>query len=114
MFSHLSVSSLRQFADLYARTQQKGAVLGALSGSDTTFTLPLELREALGIPHDRPSGPYVRRKPELVAYAQGLQNIPVPARLQVNEAASIFEVWAQDKALHSRTSFSYVRSVVVY
>ena len=61
--------------------------------------MSLELREALSIPSDRPSGPYVRRKPEIVEYAKGLQNIPVPAQLQVNEAASIYEVWMKDKAL---------------
>ena len=91
--------------------QKRGAVLGALSGSDTRFRLPLELSEALGLPFDGPSGPYVRRKPELVEYSKGLTNIPVPAQLQVNEAASLFEVWMKDKALFSRTPTVLLRRV---
>ncbi|THG98281.1 hypothetical protein EW026_g3884 [Hermanssonia centrifuga] len=80
---------------------QRGAVLGALSTTHTIFQLPLELREALGIPYDRPSGPYVRRKPEMVEYAKGLKNIPVPAQMQVDEAASLYEVWGQSHWLRT-------------
>ncbi|PSR70669.1 hypothetical protein PHLCEN_2v13442 [Hermanssonia centrifuga] len=80
---------------------QRGAVLGALSTAHTIFQLPLELREALGIPYDRPSGPYVRRKPEMVEYAKGLKNIPVPAQMQIDEAASLYEVWGQSHWLRT-------------
>ena len=80
-------------------------MLGALSCSDTRFGTPLELAESLNIPYNGPSSPYVQRKPELVEYAKGLKTIPVPARLQVDEAASIFEVWMQDKALSARMWF---------
>ena len=41
-------------------------------------------------------------------YAKGLKNIPVPAQLQVNEAASIYEVWQKDNALYSRESLPCV------
>ncbi|KZT07490.1 uncharacterized protein LAESUDRAFT_698797 [Laetiporus sulphureus 93-53] len=79
----------------------RGAIFGAESTGNTTFLMPLELREALGLPSFRPAGPYVARVPEFVEYAQGLQNFPVPPQLTVNEAASIFEVWMEDQALHS-------------
>ncbi|OBZ66880.1 28S ribosomal protein S29, mitochondrial [Grifola frondosa] len=86
-------SGIRSFA--------RGAVVGALSTSDTQFRLPLELREALGLPEFRFAGPYVHRNRAFVEYAKGLRNFPVPDQLSVNEAASVYEVWQQDKALHS-------------
>lgn len=43
----------------------------------------------------------MKRLSPLVEYAHGLQNLAVPPRLSINEAASLFEVWMQDKALHS-------------
>ena len=41
-------------------------------------------------------------------YSKGLRNVPVPAQLEVNEAASIYEVWQKDNALYSRESSSCV------
>lgn len=68
---------------------------------NTTFPLPLELREALSLEHDRPYGPYVKRQPELVEYAHGLERLAVPGSLSVPEAASVFEVWMKDRAVPS-------------
>ncbi|KAI0358308.1 hypothetical protein OH77DRAFT_1421633 [Trametes cingulata] len=82
------------------RAFARGAVFGALSSQNTVYRPPLELIEALGLEPDRPSNPYVRREAELIEYAQGLKNFPVPERLTVDEAASIFDVWHQVKALH--------------
>lgn len=65
--------------------------------------MPLELREALKMPHDRPVSPYLRREPELVAYSRGLKNILMPAQFKVEEAAALFELWAKDKAMHFGT-----------
>lgn len=81
--------------------QARGAVVGAASSAHTTFRMPLELCEALGLPYDRPAGPYVSRSPELVKYAQGLENFNVAPQLSIDEAASIFEIWKEDKALHT-------------
>ncbi|KAI0369803.1 hypothetical protein BV20DRAFT_967474 [Pilatotrama ljubarskyi] len=78
----------------------RGAVFGALSTQNTTFRTPLELTESLGLEPTGPSNPYVPREANLIAYAQGLKNFPVPERLTVDEAASIFDVWHQVKALH--------------
>lgn len=83
-------SGLRRFA--------RGAVVGALSGTDTTFKLPLELAEALGLPPTS-SGPYAKRVPELQDYAKGLSRVSVPDALTVSEATELFDVWARDRAI---------------
>ncbi|KAG6329114.1 hypothetical protein ID866_9974 [Astraeus odoratus] len=77
----------------------RGAVLGALSGTNTTFRLPLELAEALGLPPTSYSGPYAKRSPELQGYAEGLSRVTVPDALTVSEAAELFDVWRRDRAL---------------
>ncbi|KAL6300287.1 mitochondrial ribosomal death-associated protein 3-domain-containing protein [Sparassis latifolia] len=79
----------------------RGAFLGAVSTANTRFKMPIELSEALGLPLPRPAGPYYHRSSELEHYAGGLRNFPVPEQLNVGEAASLFEVWMADKALHS-------------
>ncbi|TFK92598.1 hypothetical protein K466DRAFT_480314 [Polyporus arcularius HHB13444] len=97
---HLSLPrTLLEFAS-GKQAFKRGAVLGALSMQNTTFRPPLELVEALGLEPAQPSGPYVPREKELVEYAQGLKNFPVPDQLTVDEAASIFDVWHSAKALH--------------
>ncbi|PCH36270.1 hypothetical protein WOLCODRAFT_91935 [Wolfiporia cocos MD-104 SS10] len=83
------------------KTFARGAFFGAESTAETRFLMPLELREALGLPEHRPAGPYVARRPELAEYAAGLRNVAVPAQLSVGEAAALFEVWMEDQALHS-------------
>lgn len=92
----LSTSSRFTFLD--APSQARGAVLGALSTANTTFSAPTELRESLKLSCGA-AGPYTKRSPELVSYAEGLTNIPVPESLGVSEAASLFEVWMKDKAI---------------
>lgn len=69
--------------------------------SDTQFPLPLELREALQLSSDPPASPYVKRSSDLVHYSQGLKPYAVPEKLELAEAAAIFEMWMNDKALHT-------------
>ncbi|EKM50203.1 uncharacterized protein PHACADRAFT_264802 [Phanerochaete carnosa HHB-10118-sp] len=97
---HLSLPRLLLEFISGKRYFERGAVVGAVSTTHTRFQTPVELREALGIPHDRPVNPYLRREPELVEYSKGLQNITVPSQFQVAEAAALFEIWAMDNALH--------------
>ncbi|KAI0630734.1 mitochondrial ribosomal death-associated protein 3-domain-containing protein [Trametes polyzona] len=78
----------------------RGAVIGALSTQNTTYRAPLELVEALGLEPTVPSNPYVHREAELVDYAKGLENFHVPEQLTVDEAAAMFDLWHQSKALH--------------
>lgn len=75
--------------------------MGAISSSHTKYLLPLELREALRLPFDRPTGPYAKRLSSRIAYTNGLQAFEVPAQLSTNEAAALFEVWSHDLALHT-------------
>ncbi|KAF7794460.1 hypothetical protein EIP86_005594 [Pleurotus ostreatoroseus] len=104
---HLSVPRLLLEYASGKKQFKRGAILGALSCSNTTFQTSLELQEALGLPHDPPPV-RERRVPELVEYAQGLQNISVPAKLQLDEAATLYQVWGRDVALHSRTCHLHV------
>ena len=78
--------------------QARGAVLGALSSTNTTFSAPIELEESLRL-NGGTAGPYVKRSRELVSYAEGLTNIPVPESLGVPEAAALFDIWTKDKAI---------------
>jgi len=78
--------------------QARGAVLGAISATNTTFSAPIELQESLKLSCGTVS-PYINCSPELASYAEGLTNIPVPESLGVEEAASLFDVWMKDKAI---------------
>lgn len=84
----------------------RGAVLGALSTQNTTFRAPLELVESLNLVPSVPTNAYVRREAELIEYAKGLKTFPVPERLSIDEAASLFDLWHQTKALHIREHLS--------
>lgn len=79
-------------------TQTRGAVLGALSTANTMFSAPIELQESLKL-SDGTVSPYIKRSSELVSYAEGLTNIPVPESLGVSEAAALFDIWTKDKAI---------------
>ncbi|KAF9464923.1 mitochondrial ribosomal death-associated protein 3-domain-containing protein [Collybia nuda] len=81
------------------RSFAKGAVLGAITKSDTNYTVPLELQDALGLPYEQFTSPYDKRSKTLIEYTKGLRSMPVPAQLSVPEAASLFEVWMKDKAI---------------
>jgi small subunit ribosomal protein S29 len=79
----------------------RGAVVGALSLSDKTYGLSQELRYALGLqPWLRPS-PYLKAAPEITTFTRGIQLVNVPEKLNVNEAASLFEVWNKNKSIHA-------------
>ena len=90
-------------------SKARGAVFGALSMSNTTFPLPLELREALSLEYDAPCGPYVKRSSELVKYAQRLEKLAVPSSLTVSEAASVFSTWMKDRAVPTSESHGISR-----
>jgi small subunit ribosomal protein S29 len=86
------------------KKKARGAVIGALSLSDKTYGPSQELRHALGLqPWLQPS-PYLKVAPEIRSFTRGIQIIKVPEKLNVNEAASLFEVWNKNKSLHTRES----------
>ena len=84
------------------KKKARGAFIGALSLSDKTYSPSQELRYALGLqPWLRPS-PYVKVAPEITSLTRGIQVMKVPEKLNVNEAASLFEVWNKNKSFHTR------------
>ncbi|KAI0045817.1 hypothetical protein FA95DRAFT_1560786 [Auriscalpium vulgare] len=98
---HLSMPRLLLQYASGQKTFARGAVIGALSSSNTTFALTEDLRYALGLqPYMHPS-PYAKVVPELAAYTRGISTWKIPERLTVDEAAALFEVWNKDKSLHT-------------
>ncbi|ETW79159.1 hypothetical protein HETIRDRAFT_36236 [Heterobasidion irregulare TC 32-1] len=98
---HLSMPRLLMEYAGGEKTFARGAVLGALSSTNTAFKLNAQLGHALKLqPWKKPS-PYLKIPPEILRYTKGIERLRVPDRLQVNEAASIFEVWSKTKALHT-------------
>lgn len=81
-------------------------MLGALSLYNTSYLPTTEIYEALNLDltHGKRPGAYVKRSEALQHYATGLQAFPLPSRLEISEAAGIFDAWHKDRALHSSTS----------
>jgi small subunit ribosomal protein S29 len=72
--------------------------------------MPLELRESLGLAHDRPIGDRKPRNKAILDYSRGLRNIAVPPALSTDEAAALFELWMKDRALYGgKTGFTWYR-----
>ncbi|KAG6867352.1 hypothetical protein C0993_003920 [Termitomyces sp. T159_Od127] len=82
----LSVQT-KYFVDLRADCAK-----GAITASDTQYKLSLELKDALGLPHERFESPYDKRSRPLVEYTAGLRALGVPEQLSVVEAALLYEV----------------------
>ncbi|KAG8748410.1 37S ribosomal protein S23 mitochondrial [Ceratobasidium sp. 414] len=95
------------------RTLARGVVLGATSSTNSRFLEPLPLKEALGTIASGTVSPYERRNKNIVAYASGLKGFPIPSKMRVDEAASMFDVWVQNYALHTSPSDSLFLSKYV-
>jgi len=98
---HLSMPRLLLEYASGTKTFARGAVLGALSMTNTTYKLSTELRHALKLQQWLQPSPYLKVAPEIAEFTKGLQTLRVPEQLTVDEAAALFEVWAKDKALHT-------------
>ncbi|KAG6864016.1 hypothetical protein C0991_001083 [Blastosporella zonata] len=83
------------------RSFAKGAFVGAISTSETIYKTPAVLKETLNLPDMHFWTPYDKRSRLLMEYAEGLKELKVPDELSVDEAASLFGVWYNDKALVS-------------
>jgi small subunit ribosomal protein S29 len=84
-----------------------------LSLSDKTYGLSQELRYALGLqPWLQPS-PYLKVAPEITTFTRGIQILKVPEKLNVNEAASLFEIWSKNKSLHTRESMCRLDELIL-
>lgn len=110
---HLTLARLMLEYACGKRTLAKGAILGANSSTHTSFQEPLPLKEALGIIPVGAVSPYERRNKDIVAYASGLKGFSIPSKMQVGEAASMFDVWLQNNALHTAPSDSLFLSKYV-
>ncbi|KAF8507950.1 mitochondrial ribosomal death-associated protein 3-domain-containing protein [Hysterangium stoloniferum] len=101
---HLSIPRLLLEYAGGLKSFAKGAVLGAVSSTNTNYLLPLVLREALGLPHDRSTGPYAKRSPALYPYLKDLRLFDVPPQLSISEASAMFKLWSTNLALHTRVN----------
>lgn len=83
--------------------QKNGAVVGALSLSHTSFLPSTELYEALDLDlsHGRRPDSYAKRSEEWQYYTTGLQPFKMPPKLDIREAAGMFDVWIGSQMLHS-------------
>ncbi|KAG6826316.1 hypothetical protein H0H92_000333 [Tricholoma furcatifolium] len=98
---HLSVPRMIMEYASGKRTFSRGAFLGAISNSETLYKVPLELQDALNIPYPRFTAKQDKRLRTMQEYAEGLVPIEVPSELTLKEAASLYQVWKDDKALVS-------------
>ncbi|KAH8103887.1 mitochondrial ribosomal death-associated protein 3-domain-containing protein [Cristinia sonorae] len=101
---HLSLPRLLMEYSSHHKGFARGAVIGAVSGSNTNWPVTLELQEALGLSTPRPVNEYAKRSDNLQYYAEGLKNFPVPEKLTLDEAASIYDMWHKDNALHTHAN----------
>ncbi|KAJ1306829.1 hypothetical protein OPQ81_007814 [Rhizoctonia solani] len=98
---HLSLPRIMLEYAIGKRVLNSGAVVGAISTTDPRFLAPLPLKEALGIVQPGTMSPYERRNKDIVFYASGIKGLPVPSKMQLGEAASMFDVWVKNNVLHT-------------
>ncbi|GAB1518251.1 hypothetical protein RhiTH_001310 [Rhizoctonia solani] len=98
---HLSLPRLILEYASGKRILAKGAVVGALSSTDARFLAPLPLKEGLGIIEPGSVSPYEHRNKDVAFYASGVQGLSVPYKMQLSEAASMFDIWVKNNVLHT-------------
>ncbi|KAF8738924.1 DNA-(apurinic or apyrimidinic site) lyase, partial [Rhizoctonia solani] len=98
---HLSLPRLILEYASGKRILAKGAVVGALSSTDARFLAPLPLKEALGVVEPGSVSPYEHRNKDVAFYASGVQGLSVPYKMQLSEAASMFDIWVKNNVLHT-------------
>ena len=79
--------------------QRKGIFFSACTQTNTQFPIPLALKEASGMPHERPEGPYSDRSQVLLEYTRKLKGWHIPAAFSQKEAAGAFDLWQKARAL---------------
>jgi hypothetical protein len=60
-----------------------------------------ELRHALHLQPSLGMSPFTRVAPEITHFTHGVKRVEVPA-LQVDEAATMYEIWMKNHSLHTR------------
>ena len=81
----------------------RGAFMGAISTSQSTNPLPIELRDALHLDEldTRVVTDYDKRNRTMIQYTRGLKKLEVPEKLTLEEAVGIFEIWKGMKVFGS-------------
>jgi small subunit ribosomal protein S29 len=93
---HLSASSLVLDLLTGRRAFGAGAVIGALSHSNTQWPVSDTLLHGIGQPTAHPVHPYTKHDEVHLANAQsGIQTVEVPLGMTGKEAAAMFEVWTR-------------------
>ncbi|KAG8817225.1 37S ribosomal protein S23 mitochondrial [Serendipita sp. 399] len=109
---HLSVPRLLLEYACGSRPIRNGALLGALSLYHTSYLPTTELYEALNLDltHGRRPDAYTKRSAELQHYAKGLQPFRIPDKLDIREAAGLFDTLLKEKILHTVPSDQFFLS----
>ncbi|KAF5316594.1 hypothetical protein D9619_006611 [Psilocybe cf. subviscida] len=105
---HLSLPRLIMEYASGQRVFPKGAFMGAISRSQSSWPVSTELRDAIDFnPMDmRPVSPYDKRNKTMLSYGAGLKNLEVPEQLTLDEAAGIFEIW-KGQGVFGRNKYFY-------
>ncbi|KAJ3528203.1 hypothetical protein NMY22_g9509 [Coprinellus aureogranulatus] len=93
-----------------SRVLTNGVFLGAVTESDTTYTVPVELQDAVQASSDaggeagqgvrrKMGSEYVKRDEVREGYVRGVKGVEVPERMTLGEMAGLFGVWKEDMAL---------------
>ncbi|CAG7847120.1 SubName: Full=Uncharacterized protein {ECO:0000313/EMBL:CCA69094.1} [Serendipita indica DSM 11827] len=103
---HLSVPRLLLEYACGSRKIHNGALLSALSMSNTSWLPKTEIYEALNLDltHGKRPDAWDKRSEAYQHYAAGLKAFRMPERLEIKEAAGILDVMKNDRALLSDPS----------
>ncbi|KAJ3521232.1 hypothetical protein NMY22_g12401 [Coprinellus aureogranulatus] len=86
-----------------SRVLSNGVFLGAVTESDTTYTVPVELEDAVGMTEGgkgrKMGSEYVKRDEVREGHVKGVKGVEVPERMTLGEMAGLFGVWKEDMAL---------------
>ncbi|KIO19963.1 hypothetical protein M407DRAFT_11128 [Tulasnella calospora MUT 4182] len=109
---HLSMPRLILEYASGKRQLARGALLGALSSTNTTYSVIEPLREALGLPLEGglAVSPYGQQKSSYKEFTTGLRSIAVPQQFSMAEAAAFLEVWSANRAFHSALNDTFLLS----
>ncbi|KAG8913323.1 37S ribosomal protein S23 mitochondrial [Tulasnella sp. 408] len=109
---HLSMPRLILEYASGKRQLARGALLGALSSTNTTYPVIEPLREALGLPLEGgvTVSPYGKQQNSYKEFTAGLRSITVPQQFSMAEAAAFLEVWSANRAFHSALNDTFLLS----
>jgi len=104
---HLSMPRLIMEYASGKRSFAHGAFFSAVSATQSTNPIPIELRDALelGELDTHFITEYSKRNQMMVEYTKGLKKFEVPDKLTLEEAVGVFEIWKGLKVFGSDKTF---------